>query len=204
MAATARPVVALIPIGEPAPRLGADHHAAPAHPTPSSGCRARSIAAPGHADLDQLAATLRQRSACARARTLCEDLAEQLGRLEEVLIPGGPASAGHAVKPIWADLRADAGELAVWALRVARQAQPPAAGDACPQCGMPACACAWMAAGAGGVSELGCLLDLVDEQLRDAALGHCGAGRRALALTSRLLAGIDAVAGTGPVPELQR
>jgi hypothetical protein len=163
---------------------------------PPTGPCARTLDAQSRVLSEHRTATERRR-AHRRARTLCEDLAELLPRQTDARSQG--AEGAYDLKQLNAEVRASAGELAFWATRLCDRPRR-ITSEPCPQCGLARCRCAIRDAGS---VDLDLLVDLLDEQLGNAAHGYRDGPTRVLDLMGSLLAGIDAITmpDQPPAPE---
>jgi hypothetical protein len=157
----------------------------PSAPPPTGPCE-RTVAAQLRARSEHRTASQR-RQAHRRARTLCEDLAELLPQQTDARSQG--ADGAFDLKQLDAEVRASAGELAFWAGRLCDRPRR-ITGEPCPQCGMARCRCAITE---DGSVDLELLVDLLDEQLGNAADGYRDAPARVLDLVGTLLSGVDAI-----------
>ncbi len=166
----------------PAPRRL--HLVSPSAP-PTGPC-ARTLDAQSRA-LSEHRTTTGRRRAHRRARTLCEDLAELLPQQTDARSQG--AEGAYDCKQLNAEVRASAGELAFWATRLCDRPRR-ITGEPCPQCGLARCRCAIRD---DGSVDLELLVELLDEQLGNAAHGYRDGPTRLLDLVRTLLSGVDAI-----------
>jgi hypothetical protein len=145
-------------------------------------------------ELLQLLARERERADCRLARTRCEDLTELLGQLasthDDAALPASDRAA--EVRRLLDEVRADVCEIAFRVARLAAGAPEPAATGRCPHCNDASCPRGCVAV--DDIDGLERVVELLDERLRDLALGFGGAPDLALELTSALVAGTSALA----------
>ena len=167
---------------------------APRPSAPAGRC-ARTIDVQFRALRDHRAAAQR-RDAFRRARSLCEDLAEQLPQRAAVCDEPtlGEIDRAHELKLLDAELRATTGELAFLATRLCDRPRPATSGR-CPDCRAQPCRC--MVAGSDTL-DLDEVVERLDDQLRDAEHGYRGAGRRVVDLAAILLAGVHGLSASAP------
>ena len=183
-----------LPAGAPSPASPSPRRLrlVPASAPPTGAC-ARIIDAQFRALSEHRTASQR-RQAHRRARTLCEDLAELLPQQSDARSQG--SDGAYDLKQLNAEVRASAGELAFWAGRLCDRPRR-ITGEPCPQCGMGRCRCAITE---DGSVDLELLVDLLDEQLGNAADGYRDAPARVLDLVGTLLRGVDAITMSASPP----